>query len=311
MDDIVRRSIEKIPFLKGKKDLKISKLGGGLSNLNYKIEDEKGAYVLRITGENTDKLGINRDVEYMATKKAGELGIGAEVMYYIKPERYLVTRFIKGTILEPENMVKKENLSKFVNTIKNFHENGPDMGHEFNVFKRIKMLINTGKENNCQFPEDFEWIKEKIKQTEQALLVNPYTPKPCHDDLLNLNFINENGSLRIIDWEYSGMGDIFFDLANFSHHHKLTDEQITYILELYFGKATAKDFARLKLMYPMSELHEAFWGVAQTGISALDEDFQGYANQWFKRARAAMKDLRWNQWLADVAKKEYIEQLIY
>jgi len=41
-----------------------------------------------------------------------------------------------------------------------------------------------------------------------------------------MSFLDEHGELRILDWEYAGMGDIFFDLANFSHHHRLNDEQV-------------------------------------------------------------------------------------
>ena len=72
------------------------------------------------------------------------------------------------------------------------------------------------------------------------------------------------------------------------------------LLQAYFGTVTKKLFARLKLMWPMSEIHEAMWGTTQTGISKLDEDFQGYADLWFGRAREAMQDPRWDQWLKDV-----------
>ncbi len=141
-----------------------------------------------------------------------------------------------------------------------------------------------------------------MRQVEGALRQDPYKPTPCHDDLLNLNFLDESGDLRIIDWEYAGMGDIFFDLSNFSHHHRLNDEQVNVLLQTYFGAVTPKLFARLKLMWPMSEIHEAMWGTTQTGISKLDEDFQGYADLWFGRARQAMQDPRWDQWLKDVVR---------
>jgi hypothetical protein len=51
----------------------------------------------------------------------------------------------------------------------------------------------------------------------------------------------------------------------------------------------------------MSEIHEAMWGTTQTGISNLDEDFQGYADLWFGRARQQITDPRWDQWLVQVA----------
>jgi len=99
------------------------------------------------------------------------------------------------------------------------------------------------------------------------------------------------------------MGDIFFDLANFSHHHRLNEEQIDNLLYEYFGEVTDKHYARLRLMWPMSELHEAMWGTTQTGISKLEEDFQGYADLWFARVRQHVTDSHWDQWLKVVGKK--------
>jgi thiamine kinase-like enzyme len=97
------------------------------------------------------------------------------------------------------------------------------------------------------------------------------------------------------------MGDIFFDLANFSHNHSLNDDQVRLLLQEYYGEVTPRDFARLKLMWPMSELREAMWGTAQTGLSTLEEDFQGYADLWFGRLRQALTDPRWGRWLLEAA----------
>jgi thiamine kinase-like enzyme len=150
---------------------------------------------------------------------------------------------------------------------------------------------------------------QKMNEARKALEKDPYKPTPCHNDLLNLNWLDEEvagdiGEIRLLDWEYAGMGDIFFDLANFSHHHRLNEEQVEDFLYEYFGEVTDKQYARLRLMWPMSELHEAMWGTTQTGISKLEEDFQGYADLWFGRFRQHVTDFRWEQWLKDVAKKK-------
>lgn len=296
----LEQAIARVPFLANAPDRKITPLTGGITNLNYKIEADGKAYVLRITGADTELLGIRREVEYAANLAAGKLGVAPEVEYFIEPEGYLVTRFVDGKKIPPEEMVKPENIRRVATKIRTFHQNAPALDAEFNVFRRVEMLTATSRKYNCKFPGDFDWIQAKMRQVEAALMQDPYTPTPCHDDLLNLNFLDERGELRILDWEYAGMGDIFFDLSNFSHHHRLNDEQINILLYAYFGTVTPKLFARLKLMWPMSEIHEAMWGTTQTGISKLDEDFQGYADLWFGRARQAMQDPHWDQWLKDV-----------
>ena len=298
----LEQAIARVPFLANASTLKTTPLTGGITNLNYKIETGEAAYVLRITGEGTELLGIRRDVEYAANLAAGKLGVAPQVEYFIEPEGYLVTRFVDGKPIPPEEMRQPQYITQVARKIRTFHQNAPVLASEFNVFRRVEMLTATSRKYNCKFPQDFSWIESKIRQVETALRQDPYTPTPCHDDLLNLNFLDEHGEVRILDWEYSGMGDIFFDLGNFSHHHALTDDEINLLLHAYFGVVTPKHFARLKLMLPMSEIHEALWGITQTGISKLDEDFQGYADLWFGRARVAFADPRWDQWLHEVVR---------
>ncbi len=305
----LHEAISRVPFLATAKNVVTSPLTGGVTNLNFKIEADGKSYVLRINGADTDKLGIRRDVEHCANLAAGRLGIAPDVIYYIEPEGYLVTRFIKARQLPPEVITRPENIVRVVRKLRLFHRRGPKLDGDFNVFRRVEMLTAVSKEKNCKFPFDFDWIAQTMRTVEEALLKDPYVPTPCHNDLLNLNWLDEEdvtggmGEVRLLDWEYAGMGDIFFDLGNFSHHHRLEDDQMRLLLQEYFGEVTPKNFARLKLMAAMSEIHEAMWGTTQTGISKLDEDFQGYADLFFGRVRERFTDFRWNRWLKDVAAK--------
>jgi len=305
----IDRAIAKVPFLAESKNIKKTPLSGGITNLNFKIDADGRSYVIRLAGENTAQLGIKRDVEHAANKAAGELGIAPEIIYFIEPEGYIVTRFINGKPIPPDVIKQPDYLARVVKKIRLFHTRGPKLESEFDVFKRVKMLTKISKSNNSKFPSDWDWIIIKMNEVREALEKDPYTPTPCHDDLLNLNWLEEDvpgeiGEIRLMDWEYAGMGDIFFDLANFSHHHRLNDEQVRFFLNEYFGEVTPKHYARLMLMWPMSELHEAMWGTTQTGISNLEEDFQGYADLWFGRMRQHVTDPRWNQWLKDVAERD-------
>ncbi len=304
----IDKAIAKVPFLADSKNIKKIPLSGGITNLNFKIEADGRSYVIRLAGEGTDQLGIKRDVEHAANKVAGELGIAPEVVYFIEPEGYIVTRFVTGKRIMPEDIVKPDYLVRVAQKLRLFHRNSPKLKGEFNVFRRVEMLTKTAKAKGAQFPSDWDFIMKKMREAEKALLKDPYKPTPCHNDLLNLNWLDEEvagdiGEIRLLDWEYAGMGDIFFDLGNFSHHHRLNEDQIRIFLTAYFGKMTPKHYARLRIMWPMSELHEAMWGTTQSVISTLEEDFQGYANLWFGRYRMHVTDYRWEQWLKDVAKK--------
>ena len=304
----IDKAIDKVPFLAGSKNIKKIPLSGGITNLNFKVEADGRSYVIRLAGEGTDQLGIKRDVEYAANYAAGQMGIAPEVVYFIEPENYIVTRFVTGKPIPPDVIKQPDYLARVAKKLRLFHMRGPKLKGEFNVFRRVEMLTKVSKRNNAKFPHDWDWIMQKMKEVEKALAKDPYTPTPTHNDLLNLNWLEEEvagdiGEIRLLDWEYAGMGDIFFDLGNFSHHHRLNEDQVDNFLYEYFGEVTDKQYARLRLMWPMSELHESMWGTTQTGISKLEEDFQGYADLWFARFRTHVTDYRWDQWLKDVGKK--------
>jgi thiamine kinase-like enzyme len=108
---------------------------------------------------------------------------------------------------------------------------------------------------------------------------------PCHNDLLNANFLDD-GEIRIVDWEYAGMGDRFFDLANFSVNHGFGEADDRELLGAYFGTVNGEHLRDLHRMKFMSDFREAMWGVLQSGISELDFDFMGYAAKHFHRLSA-------------------------
>ena len=59
---------------------------------------------------------------------------------------------------------------------------------------------------------------------------------PCHNDLLAANFIAGPERLWIVDWEYAGMGDRYFDLANFAVNNELGEADEEALLGDYFGE---------------------------------------------------------------------------
>jgi thiamine kinase-like enzyme len=105
----------------------------------------------------------------------------------------------------------------------------------------------------------------------------------CHNDLIVANIIDDGKRLRIVDWEYAGMGDVFFDLACVAAHAGLDAEERAVLLEAYAGSARPQDVRALELMRFMAEFREAMWALAQGAIGELDYDFEGHAARHFDR----------------------------
>jgi thiamine kinase-like enzyme len=291
--------IARVPIWEGKSDLRYTVLSGGITNYNYKIDVDNESYVLRIAGVNTELLGIDRENEYNANRIAGDLGIAPEVVYFIEPEGYIITRFINGRPMPPDEIKQKDIIRQLGELLKLLHGSGEISG-TFSPFTVVETYTEIAKRFNVSFPNNFDWLHDRLQEYKTAFEKDPYVPRLCHNDLLNENFLFD-GNIRIIDWEYAGMGDPFFDLANLSVNHHFTDEQDHLLLVAYFGNVNVKIWARLKIMKILSDFRESMWGLVQTGISQLDFDFMSYSEKHFDRMTKNMNDPRWDQWIQEVA----------
>jgi thiamine kinase-like enzyme len=268
-------------------DLAIEPLGGGITNRNFKVTVDGEAFVLRIGGKDTALLGIDREAEHAATRAAAALGIGPEVLTFLEPEGYLVTRFVEGGPLPVEEVRRPETLRLVAATLRRIHD-GPPFPARFDSFRVVEAYLATAAGRGVSPPAAYAHAKETADLIERARGRQP--AHPCHNDLLNANFIAHGDGVRIVDWEYAGMGDRFFDLANFSINHELSEEENEELLRAYFGDLEEADLRALRLMRFMSDFREAMWGVVQQGLSELDFDFAGYADEHFARLERTAAD---------------------
>jgi thiamine kinase-like enzyme len=252
----------------------IEPLGGGITNRNFKVQTDGDKFVLRIGGRDTELLGIDRSAEHAASSVAAELGLGPEVVAYVEPEGYLVTRYIEGE-------VGKVDVDRVGATLRRLHD-GPTFPGRFDSFRVVEAYRATAHAHGVGMPSAYERAKEIADQIERRRADAPL--RPCHNDLLNANFIDDGVRLWLVDWEYAGMGDPFFDLGNFAVNHELADESERALLSAY----GSDDADGLVLMRFMSDFREAMWGIVQLAISELDFDFTTYAEEHFERlARTA------------------------
>jgi thiamine kinase-like enzyme len=213
---------------------------------------------------------------------AAQFGIGPEVVAFLEPEGYLVTRFVEGRPIPPEEMRRPDTIQRAAVILRRLHD-GPPIPGSFDSFRVVEAYARTGAEHGVRVPEDYAWAEEIAAEIERAR-ASP-EPAPCHNDLLNANFIDDGEGVRIVDWEYAGMGDRFFDLANFSINHEFGQAENEALLTAYSGALRGEDARTLRLMRFMSDFREAMWGVVQQGISELDFDFVAYASEHFARLR--------------------------
>jgi thiamine kinase-like enzyme len=296
------RAMQRVPDLAGR-PLALEPLSGGITNRNFLVAAEglRERYVIRLAGNDTHLLGISRGVEHAATVAAAGVGVGPEVIAFIRPEGFLVTRFIEGTGLPPEMVHRPDTLRRVADALRRFHE-GPPIPGLFIPLRIVEAYRALALGRGVRIPPEYEVAASIARRIELALLVNPVELRPCHNDLLNGNFIDDGSRIRIVDWEYAGLGDPFFDLGNFSVNHDLTPDEDQLLLEAYDGgEPTRARQAHLRLMRVVSDFREAMWGVLQQGISTLDVDFRAYAQEHFDRLIANASTPAFERALREVA----------
>jgi thiamine kinase-like enzyme len=293
--DDLRRLADRIPEWRGYR-LAATMLPGGLTNLNYRITGAPVDYVLRVTGD-AEMLGADREAEYAATVAAAGLGIGPEVLAYLRPEKILVTRFVHGHGVPAEQMRTPEMIGRVAGVLRRLHA-GPPVPSSFSPYGIVEMYRDNARALGVELPPAFDRAWAVAEEMRPALERSPAGAVLCHNDLLNANFLVEDGRLRVVDWEYAGMGDLFFDLANFSTNHELDEDDDRVLLHAYFDAVRDDDYARLRLMRIMSDFREAMWGVVQQGLKTTDTDYEAYAAQFFERLERRAADPRYHEWIA-------------
>lgn len=289
--------VERVPGWAGQVR-SIEPLEGGITNRNYRVLVGDAVFVLRIPAETGSLLGIDRNVEHVVSRLAATAGVGPDVVAFIEPEGALVTRFVSGKPVTDADVHDPVMLQRIAHSLRRIHQSGA-VDATFSAFRVVEAYAITATRHGGTLPPEFERAQPVAAKIEGAL---PHdAPVLCHNDLLNANFIDDGATIRIVDWEYAGMGDRFFDFGNFAVNHQLSEIDEARLLAAYFGRATPAQQARLRLMRIMSDFREAMWGVVQSAISELDVDFVGYADRHFNRLLTAAGDPRFDDWLRQAA----------
>ena len=289
----VQQIIARIPAWRDIQNLQVERIAG-LTNANYRITAAGEQFVLRISGPNTQHLGINRQNELAALQSAAAANLSPEVVAFLLPEGHLVTHWVEGRHWGPDEYRTPENVSLLTETVKRIHAL-PANGAAFSPFQRVNSFWHTAQKYNVPPPSGLDAFFETMHAIENDQQMDSSDWQHfCHNDLVCVNYlyIESAHTIKVLDWEFSGLGDIYYDLATVVYTHD-SEGPIPHDLEevmlgSYFGTPT--DFQRQRLlgMKFMLMLFTGFWGLAQHGMqqvglvpTVLDFDYLEFAEYMF------------------------------
>lgn len=190
---------------------------GGLTNHTYKVTLENGEeYVVRIPGEGTEELIVRKD-EMVSTKLACDLGVDAEMLYFGE-DGSKVTRYIKNAVtMSAETLKEPRHIQQMADIFRKMHSCGVDTGVPFEVFDMAAGYEKIIGDNHVPMYDDYAAMKAEVMRIKAEVDASVETKKvPCHNDALCENWVEGDGRMYLIDWEYAGMNDGMWDVADVS-----------------------------------------------------------------------------------------------
>jgi len=283
------------------REVVIQPLSGGLTNTNYKVLLDGTPHFIRVPGASTELLAIDRDNEYHNTKAASQAGVAPKVLYHIPEYNAMVLEFIDGRTMSKDSLNESGMPTRMAQAIKRLHA-GPRFLLDFNMFRLTEYYLSLCRELDIRIPDGYNERMDTVKRIEQAMNAKPLTTVPCNNDLLAENYIDYDGQLWLIDYEYSGNNDPTFELGNTCQEMEFNEEQIQEVCAAYFGEAGADKIARMKLNMIMSDVGWGLWAAIQAKISTIEFDFWGWAIERWGRAVEKMDSAEFEGWMVDVAR---------
>ncbi len=266
--DEVSQIIARIPAWTSAKEIRVERIAG-LTNANYRITVDGERFVLRVSGQNTDRLGINRIHEAAALQAAEVAGIGPPIVAFIEPEGHLATRWVEGRHWKASEFRTPGHVRLLTETVKRIHALPPN-GAAFSPFQRVEVYLQTVRDCGLCLPEGFDNCLETMRavKADQENDTSHWL-RFCHNDLVAVNylFIEAEQKIIVLDWEFAGLGDLYYDLATVVYTHDnvgpIPAELEEGMLACYFGQVTDWQRKRLRGMKFMLMLFTAMWGLAQ------------------------------------------------
>jgi thiamine kinase-like enzyme len=285
-------ALARVPFFGGVRQevIKLDRLGGALTNVCYKVTIGGTAYVLRLAGKGTSEY-IDRSAEEHNARVAASAGVNAEVVYFDAVDGTMVTRFVEGVSMNAGEGFGRDPGApiRAARALGRVHRLGKVFRSRFDVFAAMDDYLGLLRGQRAPLPKECREVWRKARAVRRALEASPVRLVPCHNDPWPGNLLDADGRIYLIDWEYSGMNDPLWDLADLSVEAGFGPGQDRAMMETYRGGvASPALYSRLEIYKAMSDLHWSLWGFVQHAKGNPAEDFWSYGLERLGRSNTRM-----------------------
>lgn len=291
LDDLVRH----LPQW-ANQPLEVRPLSGGITNANYLVQVGDTPWVLRVAGRSSELLGVDRAAEVIHTRVAAELGLGPALVAHLPEPGWTVLEFLPGQTLTEDDLRRPGMPRQLGALVRHLHQ-AQGFIRAFDMLAWIARYRAQLQAWGAPLPEGLAQQLGRLDRLAELFQRWPAAAVACHNDLLAGNLIDTPGGLRIVDYEYSGWNDPFFELGNTAQEQQYNPGQLAELCQGYFGHTSEPLTARVWLNMIVSDLGWSLWAAIQARVSALDFDFEQYGAG------------RWQRALAKLDSPEFVERM--
>lgn len=239
---------------------------GGLNNSNYLVTLQNSKYVLRIPSKDNENNFYNENEILNIIKP---FNISPNILYHNKDTGVLLSEFIDSDKFNIEFYNSELFINNLITTLKKLHS--LKCSNYFNPFEIINKNINLLIDLNFDFDHDINLLVEKLNSLEDNL-TKKFHYGLCHNDLNTSNILYTKNSVYLIDFEFSAMGDVFFDLATLSWF--LKDDMKNKLIKSYFGYSSIELIEKLEGYLFVVKLWNATWSFIKSIDNTSDYDYR-------------------------------------
>ena len=259
----------------------IAPLKAGITNYSFVFYVNGYGYVFRTPGEGTERL-INRRQEKAAYDAVTSLNITDEIITFDPERGTKISKYYAGVhVVDVDNA---DELAEAARLIKVLHTSGAFTDYPFDIEGKISFYRFLADEKNAILFSDFEEIAAKMQVLLDLKNRLNILPVLCHGEFVNTNvLIFPDGSGKIIDWEYSGMGDPIMDISMFAISSAMERDKIERLLRLYVGGDPS--FDELRRLYLYVALGGFLWSIWAEYKQACGQEFGEYPLRMYRYAK--------------------------
>lgn len=183
----------------------------GMTNTSFIFKIHGTDYIYRHPGDGTENI-INRRNEKKSLLLAKKFGIDPTYIYMDVNEGWKISKFIHH-FREPDyrNFADSQ---KIIAVMRRLHEIPVKTNYGMKPWEdsvSMEQLLRSADEHSF---DQYETLKDKIAQLYQKTLSDDVKKCFCHGDTYKPNWmIRDDGSVILIDWEYSGYSDPGIDVG--------------------------------------------------------------------------------------------------